>query len=219
MSKSTCSVDGCEADALARGWCNKHYIRWTKNGTTDLIPRAYPAAGHGTVQRYRKGCRCDKCSSASRDRKRRYRAEHAPAVKAAQAAYEAANKDRASARKKADRLANPEKYRKRLAEYHATEAGKLNRHLRKLRRRAREADAEMCSVTASDWRNLVRQYRGCCAYCGASDRPLTREHVIPLARGGRHAIGNILPVCGSCNYSKADRLLIEWRAWKRALAA
>jgi 5-methylcytosine-specific restriction endonuclease McrA len=124
-----------------------------------------------------------------------------------------------AARKKADREANPDKYRRRLADYNATEAGRQNRHLRKLRRRAREFDAEMCVVTAADWQRLLDQYRHCCAYCGASDRPLTREHIIPLARGGRHSIGNLLPVCGSCNYSKADRLLVEWRAWKQAIAA
>jgi 5-methylcytosine-specific restriction endonuclease McrA len=145
--------------------------------------------------------------------------EHTATAAAAAAKYEAENKARAAARKKADREANPEKYRRRLAEYNATEAGKLNRHLRKLRRRAREFHADMRELTPTDWRRLVDRYRGCCAYCGASDKPLTREHIIPLARGGRHSIGNILPVCGSCNYSKADRLLIEWRAWKQSIAA
>lgn len=29
--------------------------------------------------------------------------------------------------------------------------------------------------------------------------------------GGRHAIGNVLPVCATCNLSKHDKLLAEWR--------
>lgn len=29
---TTCSVEGCEANAKSRGWCGKHYARWTKHG-------------------------------------------------------------------------------------------------------------------------------------------------------------------------------------------
>lgn len=219
MAKSTCSVDGCERDVDARGFCPRHYMQAKRAGTLPTTPRVYSSSPCGTVQRYSKGCRCDECRAASRERKRRYRSEHAEKARIASQEYDRANRERQAARKKADRLANPEKYRQRLAEYNATEAGKLNRHLRKLRRRAREAQADLRDVSASDWLRLVHRYRGCCAYCGASDRQLTREHIIPLARGGRHAIGNILPVCGPCNYSKADRLLIEWRAWKVSIAA
>ena len=28
----TCSIDGCDTPALARGWCNKHYKRWAAHG-------------------------------------------------------------------------------------------------------------------------------------------------------------------------------------------
>jgi hypothetical protein len=28
-----CSVDGCGAAVLARGWCSRHYQRWAKHGT------------------------------------------------------------------------------------------------------------------------------------------------------------------------------------------
>lgn len=30
-----CSVEGCERKAITRGWCDKHYRRWRKRGTTD----------------------------------------------------------------------------------------------------------------------------------------------------------------------------------------
>jgi 5-methylcytosine-specific restriction endonuclease McrA len=65
-------------------------------------------------------------------------------------------------------------------------------------------------VTERDWRNMVRIYGARCAYCHA-DSPLTMDHVIPLARGGRHAIGNLVPACGRCNASKGAALLVEWR--------
>jgi 5-methylcytosine-specific restriction endonuclease McrA len=34
--------------------------------------------------------------------------------------------------------------------------------------------------------------------------------VRPLSRGGHEAEYNLVPACGSCNYSKGGRLLTEW---------
>lgn len=73
-------------------------------------------------------------------------------------------------------------------------------------------------VTVRDWKRLVRHYRGCCAYCGRPAATPEMDHLVPLARGGRHTIGNVLPACRRCNGTKNARLLIEWkngRSWKR----
>lgn len=32
MAQATCSVDGCEAVMIARGWCHRHYKRWQTHG-------------------------------------------------------------------------------------------------------------------------------------------------------------------------------------------
>lgn len=45
MAKRTCSIDGCEKPSRRRGWCEMHYCRWRRHGTTDLarpdlVPRA-----------------------------------------------------------------------------------------------------------------------------------------------------------------------------------
>ncbi|WP_169721564.1 HNH endonuclease signature motif containing protein [Nocardioides alkalitolerans] len=63
----------------------------------------------------------------------------------------------------------------------------------------------------SEWRALVNRLGGRCAYCNERRDDLQRDHVIPLKRGGRHAIANILPACPPCNGSKNDSLLVEWR--------
>ncbi|RFB07641.1 HNH endonuclease [Bacillus sp. OE] len=34
----TCFIEGCESDALARGVCNKHYLRYKKTGSFDKKP-------------------------------------------------------------------------------------------------------------------------------------------------------------------------------------
>lgn len=31
-TKKQCSINGCENTTLARGWCNKHYLRWKTHG-------------------------------------------------------------------------------------------------------------------------------------------------------------------------------------------
>lgn len=35
MADATCAVDDCERAAQVRGWCDKHYRRWKKYGTTE----------------------------------------------------------------------------------------------------------------------------------------------------------------------------------------
>lgn len=32
MPKRTCSIDGCEKNVVARGWCTQHYQRWKNHG-------------------------------------------------------------------------------------------------------------------------------------------------------------------------------------------
>lgn len=78
------------------------------------------------------------------------------------------------------------------------------------RRRLKLLGGEHVGVSDRDWRRLVARHGGRCAYC-REVKPLTRDHVIPVSKGGRHAIGNILPACQSCNSSKRDALLIYWR--------
>lgn len=68
-------------------------------------------------------------------------------------------------------------------------------------------------VSERDWVRLVIRYGGRCAYCGRHPRKkIHMDHVIPLVRGGRHAIGNVLPACEACNLSKSGRLLVDWLA-------
>jgi 5-methylcytosine-specific restriction endonuclease McrA len=65
-------------------------------------------------------------------------------------------------------------------------------------------------VTHRDIDRLVNRFDGKCAYC--QDRPFEQlDHIIPVSRGGRHSIGNLLPACQPCNISKFASLQVEWR--------
>ncbi|MEU7905874.1 HNH endonuclease [Actinoplanes sp. NPDC049118] len=59
---------------------------------------------------------------------------------------------------------------------------------------------------------MQRRFDKRCAYCGRRPpSPLIMDHIVPVAKGGRHALANILPACGDCNGHKSDLLLVQWK--------
>ena len=84
------------------------------------------------------------------------------------------------------------------------------------RRRARKTGNGVFLVTNRDWRRVLLRYDYRCAYCGEATE-LHQDHLIPIARGGRHSIGNLVPACIVCNGSKGARLLIEFRKAKASV--
>lgn len=69
--------------------------------------------------------------------------------------------------------------------------------------------------TFEEWRELCAHHKFRCAYCGKETR-LTRDHAIPLSRGGTDDITNIRPCCQSCNSRKNDKTEAEFFKWKDA---
>jgi len=69
-------------------------------------------------------------------------------------------------------------------------------------------------LTDEQWIALKAAWVGC-AYCGAVDRPLQRDCVLPLSRGGRYTLANIAPACDSCNASKCNDEVTAWLRRKR----
>jgi len=61
----------------------------------------------------------------------------------------------------------------------------------------------------------LRQEWGGCAYCGAVGKPLQRDCVLAISRGGRYTLDNIVPACGSCNTSKCNEEVTSWLRRKR----
>ena len=61
----------------------------------------------------------------------------------------------------------------------------------------------------------IREAWGGCAYCGATGRSLQRDCVLPLSRGGRYTLDNVVPACGSCNASKSNDEVTRWLRRKR----
>lgn len=60
---------------------------------------------------------------------------------------------------------------------------------------------------------LKRLYASSCFYCGSTDR-IEADHVMPLSRGGKHSMSNLIPACRGCNASKNNKTVMEWRLSK-----
>jgi len=75
-------------------------------------------------------------------------------------------------------------------------------------RRYRRKAQSVSNILERDMRRMMHRYRGECHYCG--EVATTWDHLVPLARGGRHSIGNLVPACRPCNSRKWTRLVIEW---------
>ena len=103
------------------------------------------------------------------------------------------------------RAANPQRYKEQLDKWRAENLDKHNENARK--RRARLRDAKTGTITRKEIQRLLSAP---CAYCGVTEN-ITVDHVVPLARGGDHTIGNFLPACKTCNSRKRDSFITEWR--------
>ena len=69
-------------------------------------------------------------------------------------------------------------------------------------------------LSAEQWAALKAAWGGC-AYCGEPDKPLQRDCVLALSRGGRYTLDNIVPACRSCNTSKCNDEVTAWMRRKR----
>jgi hypothetical protein len=105
-------------------------------------------------------------------------------------AWVKANPEKNSASKKAWNKANPEK---NSDYYHSRKARKLNN-----------------GVFIISKKFLKKLYESKCIVCG-DEKNITADHIIPISRGGTHSEGNLQPLCLSCNSSKKNKTMTEWR--------
>ena len=79
------------------------------------------------------------------------------------------------------------------------------------RRRRLIESAGSFTVTLGDIEKMRQRQRGECFYCKERMVRHELEHIIPIARGGTHSIGNLVLSCAGCNRRKGARTIMEWR--------
>lgn len=83
------------------------------------------------------------------------------------------------------------------------------RSARLSRKRRRKVAARDNDLTPAQW-EAIRGAWGGCAYCGEADQPLQRDTMLPISRGGRYTLENVVPACASCNASKGNDEVTGW---------
>lgn len=191
-----CSVELCERQAKTAGFCHTHYIRkWAygdvREGDPIVIRGVYVEDAHGRIQ-------CVKCERMLPPDRYGVNRNNARGLSRH-------CKDCERERKRALRDANPERWAElKMHGYH--------------RRRARLAGRTAIEhVRPGDLRS---EHGDECCYCGATmtfdlmteynPRRASVEHVIPLSRGGEHAMHNLKLACLECNFKKNNKLVDEW---------
>lgn len=63
--------------------------------------------------------------------------------------------------------------------------------------------------STEEWLTVCRFYGNKCLACGvrASKEKLTKDHVIPICKGGINDITNLQPLCRRCNHVKSDSII------------
>lgn len=89
-----------------------------------------------------------------------------------------------------------------------------SRQARYARRRRRRLARVEHDLTDAQWAALGAAWGGC-AYCGATGVALQRDCVLPVSRGGRYTLENVVPACASCNASKCNAEVSGWLRRRR----
>jgi 5-methylcytosine-specific restriction endonuclease McrA len=200
-----------------------------------------PISGFFRDSRSADGYRSD-CKACNKAMGQAYAKANPEKVRASRAANYQKNAESRKAYVKEWRKNNPEKCRKYHAEYYArNEESERERQRLKSRNMPRDRKREIESRylkknpeknrakshrrrsrvrNNGEWvildREYRRLYRSACVACGSREN-ITADHVIPIILGGSHSIGNLQPMCMSCNTSKGSRLMIQFRKMRGEL--
>ncbi len=162
-------------------------------------------------------CKEIRASNEFKERRKQYDREHLEIAREQKRKWDDEHREQRRERQRINRLKHLDKISDRLKKWNlANPTYKLeyNREWRATHpERARawhskydalEHGATGCH-TAEEWIALCDQYGNRCLRCGHTDVKLTKDHVIPLSMGGSNDIGNLQPLCHSCNCSKKDK--------------
>ena len=106
----------------------------------------------------------------------------------AQKKYAQNNREKVNERARKWRKNNPKKVAIFKANRYAMDKGAEGRH------------------TLTEWLSVLFGEAYKCVMCGVRGR-LTKDHIIPLSKGGTNYIWNIQPLCRSCNSIKHDKII------------
>ena len=144
-------------------------------------------------------------------RGRKYRVANAERVRRRRREYRAANLDSVRERGRIWAESNPDRVKAYMRQWQVANPEALQLHQR--RRRARKVGNGVFVVTVEEIRRMLGQP---CYLCNNAQSTAI-DHIIPIAKGGRHSIGNLLGSCRLCNLRKGTKFLFEFKVRRRVL--
>lgn len=160
---------------------------------------------------------CKKCDIA---RRTKWNADNREKSREQDRKYYAANPEKRKQKNLTYRKNNYEKIIQYGRKYHAqnkeTRLEQNREWYKNNPEKSREKYNKRRAAKLQNGRYKVRQkfitnlYTSPCNYC-ASITNIEMDHIIPLTRGGTHSEGNLQPLCRSCNASKGNKTMTEWK--------
>lgn len=136
------------------------------------------------------------CIPCEKQRRKEYYKKNSEHIKAKAAQWKKDNPEKIKEIRKANRKKNLNKIR-------------LRSKNKEGRRRSRKRNNGEFLILNKELRKI---YSSACVIC-ASTENIAADHIIPIARGGRHSIGNLQPLCNKCNSSKGKKFMSEWKRY------
>jgi hypothetical protein len=103
---------------------------------------------------------------------------------------------------------NKEVYATRWKRYYQSPRGQEVTSKIAHKRRSLEKES-ITSLTTAQWKSCKKHFNNACAYCG-SEGKLTKDHFVPVSKGGDLVVTNVVPACVSCNSSKHAKDFFDW---------
>lgn len=87
--------------------------------------------------------------------------------------------------------------------------GKENTRMLSRRYKVRKRNSLTNHHTTMEWLELKKAFKNSCLCCGEAELVvlITRDHIIPISKGGTDSIDNIQPLCLVCNIKKRDKFI------------
>jgi 5-methylcytosine-specific restriction endonuclease McrA len=105
---------------------------------------------------------------------------------------------------------NPECLKAAQKRFKANNKDKVNADTHKRRARIKGGGGK---YTRAAWQAILEHHNHTCPACGARNKKLTVDHVVPIAMGGANTADNIQPLCKSCNSRKHVRHTTRYEPW------
>jgi 5-methylcytosine-specific restriction endonuclease McrA len=155
------------------------------------------------INRYSRN-RYEKNKEKESERKKKYYQKNKEMIDARNKKYNEQNKEKRQSRAQIYYQQNKDRI-KLVSNAYRFNNPELNRNASAKRRAIKESNG----IFVISKKELKALYESDCFYCGSKGK-IELDHVLPIIKGGRHSIGNLVAACQSCNRSKGAKLLVEW---------